>query len=106
MDGLVRVSKCRLRANSSRVLTFLVSDWSGTTERNQYTFNALTNFAKFTGYIPKIRVGANSEDKTEFDPSVNASNFMSFGARGAYFLLFATGHQYDLPRIIGNNALP
>ncbi|GJJ10641.1 hypothetical protein Clacol_004868 [Clathrus columnatus] len=45
-------------------------DWVGTTERNQFTFNALTNLESLTGSPPKIRVGANSEDHTTWSPTV------------------------------------
>ncbi|GJJ10670.1 hypothetical protein Clacol_004897 [Clathrus columnatus] len=46
------------------------ADWVGTTERNQFTFNALTNLESLTGSPPKIRVGANSEDHTTWSPTV------------------------------------
>lgn len=49
-------------------------DWVGTTERNQFTYNALTNLEALTGSPPKIRVGANSEDHTTWSPTVTVSS--------------------------------
>ena len=43
-------------------------DWTGTKTRNQFTFNALQNFAELTGQPPKLRVGADSEDHTFWAP--------------------------------------
>jgi hypothetical protein len=46
-------------------------DWTGRDSQNIYTFNALMNYARLTGQPPKIRVGANSEDRTLWDPNVD-----------------------------------
>ncbi|KIJ51887.1 glycoside hydrolase family 79 protein [Sphaerobolus stellatus SS14] len=45
-------------------------DWVGTESRNEFTYNALSNLASFTGQPPKIRVGADSEDRTIWSGSV------------------------------------
>ena len=45
-------------------------DWSGIDSRNEFTNSALTALGSLTGQPPKIRVGANSEDKTTWSPSV------------------------------------
>ena len=45
-------------------------DWSGSNSRNQFTFDALSTYARLTGRPPKIRVGANTEDRTVWDPTV------------------------------------
>ena len=45
-------------------------DWTGVDARNEFTHAALSNLAQLTGQPPKIRVGANSEDHTVFDPTV------------------------------------
>ncbi|RDB30967.1 Beta-glucuronidase [Hypsizygus marmoreus] len=41
-------------------------DWAGTTSRNQFFFNTLDNLKQITGSPPQIRIGANSEDHTDF----------------------------------------
>ena len=43
-------------------------DWTGIKKRNQFTYNALQNFAELTGQPPKLRVGADSEDHTFWAP--------------------------------------
>ncbi|KAF9024934.1 glycoside hydrolase family 79 protein [Hymenopellis radicata] len=50
------------------------TDWAGTTSRNQFTYNVLDNFKGLTGVPPQIRIGADSEDHTVFNPSVQFSN--------------------------------
>lgn len=50
-------------------------DWSGSTSRNQFTFDALSTFARLTGRPPKIRVGANTEDRTVWDPTVTVREY-------------------------------
>ena len=45
-------------------------DWSGVSSRNEFTHSALTTLGKLTGTPPKIRVGANSEDRTVWSPTV------------------------------------
>ncbi|KAH9887651.1 glycoside hydrolase family 79 protein [Cubamyces lactineus] len=45
-------------------------DWTGTWARNEFTHNALLNYAALTGQPPNIRVGANSEDHTFWSPTV------------------------------------
>jgi hypothetical protein len=42
------------------------TDWVGATSRNQYFYNVLDNIRILTGYTPDIRIGANSEDHTNF----------------------------------------
>ncbi|TFK40176.1 glycoside hydrolase family 79 protein [Crucibulum laeve] len=49
------------------------TDWVGTTSRNQFFFNTLDNLKQLTGVPPLIRIGANSEDHTDFDPNVRFS---------------------------------
>ncbi|KAF9644536.1 glycoside hydrolase family 79 protein [Thelephora ganbajun] len=46
-------------------------DWAGRHSQNVYTYNALTNYAQLTGQPPKIRVGANTEDRTLWGPNVD-----------------------------------
>lgn len=43
------------------------TDWSGTTSRNEFFFNTLDNLKQITGQPPHIRIGANSEDHTDFN---------------------------------------
>ncbi len=45
-------------------------DWVGTDAPNDFTIAALFNYAELTGSPPDIRVGANSEDKTVWSPTV------------------------------------
>ncbi|KAF4596450.1 Glycoside hydrolase family 79 protein [Pleurotus pulmonarius] len=45
-------------------------DWSGATSRNDFFFNTLDNLNQITGQPPHIRIGANSEDHTDFNPNV------------------------------------
>ncbi|KDQ53124.1 glycoside hydrolase family 79 protein [Jaapia argillacea MUCL 33604] len=45
-------------------------EWVGTTTPNQYFYNLLDNLNILSGSYPWIRIGANSEDHTKYDPSV------------------------------------
>ncbi|PPQ90810.1 hypothetical protein CVT25_012130 [Psilocybe cyanescens] len=49
------------------------TDWVGTTSRNQFFFNTLDNLRELTGEPPQIRIGANSEDHTNFGQNVQFS---------------------------------
>ncbi|KAK7031266.1 hypothetical protein VNI00_013517 [Paramarasmius palmivorus] len=42
------------------------TDWVGLDSRNEFFFNTLDNLAQITGEPPSIRIGANSEDHTNF----------------------------------------
>jgi hypothetical protein len=42
------------------------TDWAGTTSRNVFFYNTLDNLKQITGAPPQIRIGANSEDHTNF----------------------------------------
>ncbi|KAH7873319.1 glycoside hydrolase superfamily [Lentinula edodes] len=46
------------------------TDWSGTTSSNQFFYNAMENLKNLSGSPPGIRIGANSEDHTNFDHGV------------------------------------
>ena len=46
------------------------TDWVGTTARNDFFFNTLDNLQNLTGLPPQIRIGANSEDHTNFGDNV------------------------------------
>ncbi|KAG5651520.1 hypothetical protein H0H81_008357 [Sphagnurus paluster] len=46
------------------------TDWIGTTSRNEFFFNTLDNLKQITGKPPQIRVGANSEDRTNFQQDI------------------------------------
>ncbi|KAH9856965.1 glycoside hydrolase family 79 protein [Lenzites betulinus] len=63
------------QALSSTLLSFSIEqdrwpDWSGVDSRNEFTHNALLNYAALTGQPPNIRVGADSEDHTFWSPTV------------------------------------
>ncbi|KAJ7494595.1 glycoside hydrolase family 79 protein [Mycena galericulata] len=45
-------------------------DWSGNTSRNSFFFNTLDNLVALTGDAPTIRIGADSEDHTNFASDV------------------------------------
>ncbi|KAJ7770651.1 ricin B lectin domain-containing protein [Mycena metata] len=45
-------------------------DWSGNSTANTFFFNCLDNIVEITGLPPKIRIGADSEDHTNFNPNV------------------------------------
>ncbi|KAJ7634965.1 glycoside hydrolase family 79 protein [Roridomyces roridus] len=45
-------------------------DWSGNATQNTFFFNCLDNIVQITGVPPKIRIGADSEDHTNFNPNV------------------------------------
>ncbi|KDR78988.1 hypothetical protein GALMADRAFT_63807 [Galerina marginata CBS 339.88] len=49
------------------------TDWVGTTARNQFFFNTLDNLNQLTGLPPQIRIGANSEDHTNFNGNIQFS---------------------------------
>ncbi|KIK63197.1 glycoside hydrolase family 79 protein [Collybiopsis luxurians FD-317 M1] len=46
------------------------TDWSGTTSQNQLFYNVMQNLKNLTGVPPGIRIGANSDDHTDFDKNV------------------------------------
>lgn len=46
------------------------ADWVGQGSGNPFFFNTLNNLKDFTGEPPRIRIGADSEDRTIFDSSV------------------------------------
>ncbi|KAF5380765.1 hypothetical protein D9757_007088 [Collybiopsis confluens] len=46
------------------------TDWAGATTRNQFLFNVLENLATLAGEPPRIRIGADSEDHTDFQPGL------------------------------------
>ncbi|KAL0565572.1 hypothetical protein V5O48_016448, partial [Marasmius crinis-equi] len=46
------------------------TDWAGLDSRNEFFFNTLDNIAQIAGKPPQIRIGADSADKTNFDPEV------------------------------------
>jgi hypothetical protein len=46
------------------------TDWVGQGEGNPLFFNTLNNLKQLTGEPARIRIGADSEDRTNFDPSV------------------------------------
>ncbi|KAI0637476.1 glycoside hydrolase family 79 protein [Trametes polyzona] len=63
------------QALSPTLLSFSIEqdrwpDWAGVQSRNEFTHNALLNYAALTGHPPNIRVGANSEDHTFWSPTV------------------------------------
>ena len=45
-------------------------DWTGVDARNPFTHSALATYASLTGRPPKMRVGADSEDRTVWSPTV------------------------------------
>ncbi|ESK88247.1 glycoside hydrolase family 79 protein [Moniliophthora roreri MCA 2997] len=48
------------------------TDWVGLNSRNQFFFNTLDNLARITGEPPFIRIGANSEDHTNFNQALQS----------------------------------
>lgn len=46
------------------------TDWAGTDSPNTFFLNTLANLAERTGEPPWIRIGANSEDHTDFSETV------------------------------------
>ena len=46
------------------------TDWAGTASRNDFFFNALEILQKLTGLPPQTRIGANSEDDTNFGDNI------------------------------------
>jgi len=51
----------------------LWTEWAGTTSPNTFFLNALGNLAERTGQTPWIRIGADSEDHTNFNAAVQGS---------------------------------
>ncbi|KAF5342181.1 hypothetical protein D9611_001648 [Ephemerocybe angulata] len=45
-------------------------DWSGATSRNEFFYNTLDNLKQLAGLPPQIRIGANSQDNTNFNPGI------------------------------------
>ena len=52
-------------------------DWIGQGEGNQFFLNTLDNLKQLTGEPPRIRIGADSEDRTNFNPSVQVRLYIS-----------------------------
>ncbi|TFK95850.1 hypothetical protein BDV98DRAFT_659521 [Pterulicium gracile] len=46
------------------------TDWAGIKSRNQFFYNTFDNLRALAGSPPHVRVGANSEDRTNFDPAI------------------------------------
>jgi hypothetical protein len=44
--------------------------WTGTGSRNDFAYNAFNNLKQLTGEPPWIRIGADSEDRTNFNPAI------------------------------------
>lgn len=41
--------------------------WAGTDSKNAFFYNALSNLQTLTGELPLVRIGADSEDNSNFD---------------------------------------
>ncbi|KAG6864970.1 hypothetical protein C0991_005877 [Blastosporella zonata] len=52
------------------------TDWAGSTSRNQFLFNVLSNLAQLTGAPPRIRIGADSEDHTKFNAALKTTQLV------------------------------
>jgi hypothetical protein len=46
-------------------------DWAGSKSANTFFHNTITNLEAITGILPHVRVGADSEDHTFLDESVD-----------------------------------
>ncbi|KAJ7729661.1 hypothetical protein DFH07DRAFT_756670 [Mycena maculata] len=53
------------------------TDWAGTHAPNTYLVNVLDNLKQRTGQPPWFRIGADSEDRTNFNPAVEFSQTVS-----------------------------
>lgn len=53
-------------------------DWSGSTARNDFFFNTLDNLKQLAGVPPQIRIGANSQDRTDFNPNLKVGKLTSW----------------------------
>ncbi|KAJ7644338.1 glycoside hydrolase family 79 protein [Roridomyces roridus] len=53
------------------------TDWAGTDSDNTYLVNVLDNLKERTGEPPWFRIGADSEDRTNFNPAVEFSQTVS-----------------------------
>ena len=45
-------------------------EWAGNISKNNFFYNALNNMKQITGASPWIRIGADSEDHTNFNPGL------------------------------------
>lgn len=52
------------------------TDWPGATTKNEFVSNALNNLASLAGEPPRLRIGADSEDRTNFQPGLKVPTFM------------------------------
>ncbi|KAJ7069968.1 glycoside hydrolase family 79 protein [Mycena amicta] len=52
------------------------TDWAGTTSPNTYLVNVLNNLKHRTGEPPWFRIGADSEDRTDFNPALEFSEIV------------------------------
>ncbi|KAJ7058749.1 glycoside hydrolase family 79 protein [Mycena amicta] len=52
------------------------TDWAGTTAPNTYLVNVLNNLKQRTGEPPWFRIGADSEDTTDFNPALEFSEIV------------------------------
>ncbi|KAJ3829162.1 glycoside hydrolase family 79 protein [Lentinula raphanica] len=52
------------------------TDWVGATVKNEFFSNAITNLANLTGQPPRFRIGADSEDRTNFQSDLNSTELV------------------------------
>lgn len=54
------------------------TDWAGLDTRNEFFYNALTNIKDIAGELPRLRVGADSADRTNFQSGLKVITHYSF----------------------------
>ena len=80
------------------------TDWAGTDSPNSFFLNTLTNLGERTGQPPWIRIGADSEDHTDFSNDVEVYNhlfrFFYVDSCSRSFLILRIVLGSDIPRSI------
>lgn len=81
------------------------TDWAGLNSRNQFLFNVLDNLRGLSGEPPFIRIGANSEDHTNYNPNVKVCSCHRV-TRSMNACLIFIGDATHLPRPYCHSSLP
>ncbi|KAJ2921623.1 hypothetical protein H1R20_g15470, partial [Candolleomyces eurysporus] len=84
-------------------------DWSGTTSRNDFFFNTLDNLRQLSGVPPQIRIGANSQDRTNFNPGIDVDTRVIWGLNlgqnnltAGYLVSQSITKAFELPEVRQN----
>lgn len=84
----------------------LWTEWAGTSSPNTFFLNALGNLAQRTGQTPWIRIGADSEDHTNFNAAVQVCPSLHVPERTLTSDVYLAGIRGPVSRANYNRAVP